>query len=430
VSHTVFRVRFARCALVVLAMSLLVSSAAQAEIRYQAQVIARAGDPVGDITTGAKQLFAIGDLNDRGYLALVTGDPATESNAGGALVQYADGQWITLARHGRPGAPQGAWPLPTYINLPFQMNQKGNLVFSAQSGKGQAVEYGTYRWDAAARTVTPVAVKGMPAVNGLTFEQGGFFSPVVNNRDEIAFPAAVKNAAGKAANGIFFIGQDGNLLTVVLPGQEIPGGATFQEAFRPSINDSGSVTFLTLANLTSSPNGAYLWERGVPLTLIATKGTLTTEGKQVSEVTGAWVNNNNRAILVAARVAGVSGHGLYRFADGQLKPLVVRGQEMPGGGQLADVDALGGAVSWANDAGQHAFYAQLVDGARGAYLLNADGTLSLIVKTGTNTEVGAITRIAPGESGGVALNNKGQVALPVQIGDGPNSVVLFSPVNR
>jgi hypothetical protein len=97
---------------------------------------------------------------------------------------------------------------------------------------------------------------------------------------------------------------------------------------------------------------------------------------------------------------------------------------MPGGGQL---DQYFGPFA-VNDAGQFAFPATLADGSSAAYLLDTDGTLSLILKSGTATALGTISAVGPSSgSSGIGLNSKGQVALPVQIDTGPATLVLLTP---
>jgi hypothetical protein len=264
----------------------------------------------------------------------------------------------------------------------------------------------------------------MPAVNNLSFEDGGATVPVINNHGEIAIAAPVKNAAGKPALGVFLILPDGKIRSVALPDQDLAGGKV-QDAGLPSINDAGVVGFLT-ARTSQPPTGAYLWEQGA-ITPVAVVDTETTSGAKVREISGLWVNNRNNTALVAAAVRGKTGHGLYRYREGKLSPLVVRDQEMPGGGQFAQLAGGSEVVSWANEAGQHAFYAQLRDGSRAAYLLNADGTLALVIKSGAATSIGTITRIAPPQSFGIALNSQGEVALPVQLDGGAAAVLLLTP---
>jgi hypothetical protein len=105
----------------------------------------------------------------------------------------------------------------------------------------------------------------------------------------------------------------------------------------------------------------------------------------------------------------------------------VPGQTMPGGGVFQSLQ--GGGVSFANQRGQHAFMALLDDGSTAAYLMDADGKLSLILKSGQTTKLGKIAAVGQGAGGsqGIAVNSQGQVALPVRLEGGVDSVVLLTP---
>jgi hypothetical protein len=91
------------------------------------------------------------------------------------------------------------------------------------------------------------------------------------------------------------------------------------------------------------------------------------------------------------------------------------------------------AIGPANDAGQHPFVAAVTDGTAartGAYLLNPDGTLSPLLTSGATTDLGTITAVGTASappSNGVAINNRGQVAVPVKIGTGPGTLALLTP---
>jgi hypothetical protein len=88
-------------------------------------------------------------------------------------------------------------------------------------------------------------------------------------------------------------------------------------------------------------------------------------------------------------------------------------------------------VSEPNALGQHAFVARLKGGARAVYVLSPDGTLSLILKTGTLTALGKISQIpsgvAAGESYGVAVNSQGQIILPLRLEGSGETLVLLTP---
>jgi hypothetical protein len=422
------KVRLARAALAT-GLTLLAPGVARAQIPYKVQPILKVGDTVNGFAITPDYVFFPGPLNDRGQLVL---DVGTDSGSRPErLLQYADGQLAIIAGPGMD-APGGKFPEDVGFYAPLGMNQLGNIVFVA--AKAGTIPFGTFLWDEQAKTLTAVALTGMPATGNLTFANGGGFAPVINNVGDIAFPAAVLNAAGKPSDGLFFRGRDGKLEAVALPDQALPGGVKVGRAFRPSINDAGGVAFLSSPSAgsgvaVSSPRGAFLWSQG-STTPLAVPGTDAPGGGQFKSVGRAWLNDANPTVLLAASMKGDSGPwGLYRFAGGTITPLVLPGQEMPGGGQVKQLFL--NLVSPANEAGQHVFEAILADDSQGAYRLDVDGKLSLILKSGMTTDLGPFTRFAdPNGSNvsvGISLNNKGQIAMVIENGSSPDTVVLLTP---
>ena len=90
------------------------------------------------------------------------------------------------------------------------MNQAGNVVFSVLDHQASA-PLGTFLWDAQSGHVSAIAAKGTPAGNNQTLLDVGGPSPVINNHNEVAFVADVKNQAGAVQSGVFFLGSDGRL---------------------------------------------------------------------------------------------------------------------------------------------------------------------------------------------------------------------------
>jgi len=420
-----------------------------AEIIYQIRPIvslgnARAGDLV--LKSGVNEL-TIGGLNDNGQIVFST--QLAEAPKGAALVQYNDniGKFTLIAAAGRVG-PLGKWRTDLLFYDPAGMNRRGDVVFSAlHLVNGEPGSEGTFLWDANAQQVSPVALTGMAATQDLTFQDGGDWSPVINNDGEIAFPATVKNSAGESLGfGIFLRAPDGTLRSVVLPGQTLPGDQTNRFTYRPSINNAGVVAFLASWD-SGDGEGAYRSEKD-SITLLAISGQ-NVPGGTIAFFRFAWVNVANRNVLIVARLDDdrEGPFALYQFVDGTLKPIAVPGREMPGGGKLKDIPLSKLGISPANDRGQHAFIATLEDGATAAYLMDADGTLSLILKSGTATDLGRVTQVGgtlaadeshsslyPVAGGllrggfGVGLNHRGQVALPLRIEGGPDMIALLTPV--
>jgi hypothetical protein len=397
---------------------------------YAMQRIAGVGDRVGDLQIPPTYTFFLGSLNDAGQLLIDAG--AFDSSQPDFLIRYADGPSIPIMAPGIEG-PMGLWPKDVTADGISSMNQRGDLVFAA-ARRYNGNPLGTFLWNSQTGKATAVALKGMPAVQNLTFTEPAGFSPVINNRNEIAFPAAVKNPAGPSGAGLFFLARDGQLLPVALPGQQLPdGGKINLNLFSlPSLNDGGQVAFLA-RRPADKQDSAYVWELGT-ISPVVTVGTAAPGGGKITAVSSVLLNNQNRSVLVAAGIGGSARHGLYRAAADQVTPVAVPGQEMPGGGRFSTLQnafpfsegfrCLG--VSAANGVGQHVLLATLEDGTTAAYLMDPDGKLSLILKSGTTTELGRITTV--GGPSPASLNGKGQVALDVRIDGGPETIALLTPI--
>jgi IPT/TIG domain-containing protein len=354
---------------------------------YMVQPIAKLGDVIGDIEMRIGGFFQVGALNDNGQLAFIAGDAAGD----GVLVQYANGQFTPIL-------------FADPAKGPVSMNQRGNFV---AADKGVLVAGN-------AQQVITVAVEGMPTGAGGTFLDFG--PAAINDQNEIAFGATFADAGGHEQYGIFFRRQDGQLVPVAVQGQALPGLVTAYLASPPSLDNAGGVTLL---GLSCSPNpncnsgsSIYGWENGI-VTLLGLDQQ--PGGSQV------WGNSQSHTVLLGA----ANGEYLHQLVNGKITPVVESGQEMPGGGKLARIRS----TSAPNEAGQHVFIAQLDDGGTAAYLLNTDGKLSLIIKSGMANNAGVVTQIGRSDADPrVALNSNGQVALVVAINGGPETLVLLTPL--
>jgi hypothetical protein len=389
------------------------------------QTIARLGDPVGNsLIKSGGGYFGIGALNDSDQLLFSTANAA----GGQLLLQYAGGRIIPIVSGGA-AAPGGVWSQKVGIRSPISMNQQGNAVFAADVSIGSQRSIGLFRWDYQRQQVLPIALQGQPVLRDLIVDTSPGVVLSLNNQDEVAMALPVRPAGGQdaAQGGVFFLGQNDQLVRLAVPGQELPDGGTAAWAWQPSVNDAGTVAFLARAD-GDSVTRAYLWQR-VTNTPLPITGLNAPPGKHLYGFTGAWVNNRNSSVLLSVHLHSLAGifYSLYRYTDGQIVPVAVPDQEMPGGGQFQSL--LDGGVSAPNDAGQHAFLARLQDGTTAAYRLDADGRISLILKSGTATSLGQVVSVGAGSgaSQGIGLNSRGQVAFTVRITGQPEMIVLLSP---
>jgi hypothetical protein len=406
----------------------LAPGAARAQTSYKIQPIVKFGDKVTDrlgdvaLASGDSGWFYIGGLTDNGQIALI----AEKSGGGMLLIQYADGQLTPIVVPNRD-APGGIWnPGPAVWNPggPGSMNQAGNILFAAHTTAGLTTRLGTFLWDYKAQKTSAVVFKGMPADNNRIIERPGGTYPKINNRNEIALGAQVAGADTLRRDGIFLLGQDGKLIAVAIADQALPGGRKVHRAYRPSLNDAGMITFLA-QEAPGRPFSAYLWENGTTSPL-AIAGTTVPGAGTIDEIQRAWVNNQNRSVLVLASVGG--SLVLLRFADGKLTRVLRPGQDLPGGDKLKNLgESL--TISSPNEAGQHAFLANLSGGGTGAYLLEADGKLSRILRSGTTTDLGTVTALGVENPPlGISLNSKGQVAVGLKYPGAPYTLCLLTPV--
>jgi hypothetical protein len=412
------RMRAFRMLVVVSTLFLFGAAGARGAALYKIDPIVKLGDKVSNPPIKTSTGLWVGSLNDSGQIAFVSGNSA----GGSVLFRYAGGQITPIAAAGQE-APTGKWPSLAQLWSPVSMNQAGNIVFSlADQPAGAPV--GTFEWNATTQQVSTIAQKGMPASGNLTLLDGGGPIPTINNQNEIAFVADVKNRAGETKSGVFFLGRDGLLQPVALPDQTLPN-AICQSATYPSVNNAGAVAFLATPK-GSQYASAYLWENGQSLP-VATVGTQAPGGGGIiAAVWGAWVNNKNHNVLVEASVKSpTAAHSLFLFNGGQLNSAVLAGKPLPDGVNMKTVD---GGVSAGNDAGEHVFIVTRSDGSTAAYMIDEYGTVFLLLKSTTSTDPGAIARVGEASTFGAAINNKGQIALVIRYaGARSSTLVLMTP---
>jgi hypothetical protein len=247
-------------------LMLLAAPSLQADVAgYKLQSLAKAGDTIGDLKTSTNGSFGVGPLNDSGQLAFTTDNAA----GGEILFQYrsSDGKFIPIAAGDRD-APGGKWPRSLSIYGAVSMNQQGDIAFATQSSPNNI-----YRWDHQSGQVSLVVAAGMPAVNDLTFTASADMNPPrINDFGEVAFQARLKDSAGTTQRGIFFLGRDGKLVPVALPGQTVAGIGLIQpdsQGGANSVNNAGVVGFRARRAEDKSVS-VFLWENGTitPVALV------------------------------------------------------------------------------------------------------------------------------------------------------------------
>jgi hypothetical protein len=421
--------RYPRLGLIV-TLTLLGSRAALG-VDYSLLPVAKFGDTSGTvrISVDPDAAFEVGSLNDNGQLAFVT-----KNSAGGEILGlYSGGAWTPLVMAGG-NAPMGKWPADVAILSPVSMNQLGNIAFTIDSEAMDSPSAETFLWDASATQFSLVAKNGRVVTFSETWDRGGDWVTAINNSGEMAYVAGTQDPQSLGRGGIFYQHTDGQVTAIALPDGQIEDGSTLIDTSDPFLNDLGAIVFTARRKGDPQDAGsAFRWLLGTR-TRIAVPGTSLPQGHTVTNVLRAWVNNKNGKILLAVNTdaTGASDYvetpiSLFLWDFGLFTPVAVPGQTMPDGSKLLSVQDFG--VSPPNELGQHAFLAILEGGATAAYLMDADGKLSLILKSGTVSSLGTITNVGEGAgtSSGIALNSSGQVALTAQIEVKPDTLFLLTP---
>jgi hypothetical protein len=411
-------------------LMLLAPGAATPATNYTVQPILKVGEKAGDVLIPPDFGLSVEALNDNGQILIMTLGPEAVPRW---LFQYQAGQFTPIVVSER-AAPEGKWPEDVIVRRPLPMNQKGNAAFTASilrdTDRGR-LSWGTFFWDAAAQQVKVVALKGMRAGSGPVFRQGGSAAGTgayINNHDEVAFTADVSAPYFNEDSGLFFRTADGQLRPIIVPGGKLSDTTRLQAAAFPKLNDAGMIAFWAQEYPANRPGQfaatVYLWENGT-FSLIAREGQDAPGGGKLAIVNLHSLSNTDRSVLIQAETRNPRRNVHFRFLDGQLTPLLEEGMELPGVGKLTEF-----RVTGPDDAGRYTFAALLEDGSTGLYQLAPGGTATLLLKSGTKTEWGTITRLGVGLQGrgqGVAVNSKGQIATVASFDDGPDTVVLLTP---
>jgi hypothetical protein len=383
---------------------------------YTVQTIAKTGDTVADVQIARTGYIDVGSINDNGEIAFIA---LQSAGNGEMLLQYSkgDGKFTPIVVGGRD-APGGKWTRGGGIWAQVSMNQQGDMAFTTVSPSN------TYVYSRQSGQARLVAAKGMPAINDLTFAASGDqAAPAINDVGEIAFQAIVKDSAGQSSRTIFFRSVDGKLTPVVRSGDTVAGVGTINLTYDApfSLSNSGVVAF-EARRAGDTSYSLFTWEKGA-ITPVLLAGADAPSGGKFALLRGPGINSQNQNMIVFGNLDGDTNHfGVYGLAGGRLTPLAVPGQEMPGGGQCVG----GWESSFNTAAGEYAWIFRLADGDLGIYHYHADGQLTLVAKSG---DLGAKIDLSD-NSGGIAINSKGQITLPVRFtGDPVDSLILLTSVS-
>ena len=274
-----------------------------------------------------------------------------------------------------------------------------------------------------------------------------------NDRGDIAFTGIFQGAdlapgppgvnGSGLGSGVFVVDKHGHIFNVVKPGDEAPGGATFDLAAIASINDLGDVAFgAHLAGeecLMIVPqevriaciSGTYLKKAATgKIETIVRQGDPMPGGGTCRGTRGRVLNNRSQVAFLCDMTPEPDLDqigGLFFRSKGTSHPIARPGDPMPGGGKIVTT---GPADTFhLSNSGDVTFNARLDTGEHGLYVASR-GSVRLVARTGTVIPgVGTIVELVPPDLVGTGsvpsptgANERGQILFTAAVNDGSGAL--------
>ena len=268
-----------------------------------------------------------------------------------------------------------------------------------------------------------VAAADQPAPGGGSFDrfdvaQQPIVAPV-NARGQVAFYAGLRHA--RAAEGIFLAGRTG-IAKVALLREAVPGGGTLAELAKhpiPALNDAGKVAFGAAVAGARASEGVFLAADGKLKAIALSGGDApgVLGGTFVEFDTPAINNRDDVVFLAMVRRGRETLPAVFLHSNGKLRKLAAAGDQVPGGGTLADF-----GTPAINNKGVVAFSAVLERGqVSGGIFLTGTRSLTRVVGVGEKSPSGAmLLRV----SERIAINDADSIAFGAHL-DGSGGEGMF-----
>lgn len=174
------------------------------------------------------------------------GDVLFQAEVGGffgeTVILRGDASGVTpIARAGN-GVPGDSGVFSSFVvETPRPMNEAGSVAFTARLLGDADRDSGVYRGDGT--QVTNIAREGSTTPGGAgVFDR--FDEAVINDNDQVAFKAELRNTPGGSDDDLgVYIGEGTDVSTIVREGDVAPGGGNFETFMDVDIIDSGTVVF-------------------------------------------------------------------------------------------------------------------------------------------------------------------------------------------
>jgi hypothetical protein len=210
------------------------------------------------------------------------------------------------------------------------LNDAGKIAFGASVAGARATE-GIFL--AAEGRLKVIALSGTdaPGVRSGTFVE--FDTPVLNNRDEIAFVGTVRR--GRETLQVLYLYSGGVLRKLVASGDPAPRGGTFDRFGLPAINNKGVVAFPAVLEQGAILGGIFAVGAS-ELHLLVGAGEIGPGGQMLVRFSErAAIDDEDNVAFVAHLGSNAASEALLVANASGLTQLAVTGEPAPGGGRFS-----------------------------------------------------------------------------------------------
>jgi hypothetical protein len=352
------------------------------------------------------------------------------------------------------------------------LNEAGNgaLAFSlVPFGAPEGVNSGLFRYSHVGRTITAAVLPFVTPAPGGGIFQGVFFGTSLNNAGTLVFTGIIPTDQGVhipgqaypgLGMGVFKASANGQISSMVRPGDPAPGGGTFDIAESGWINDGGDVAFEAhvageeaaipgfppQAVLISALGSLYVKNaRSGGITSIAHAGDPAPGGGTFRQTLSPVMNNAGNIAFLGDLTPAPSANqvtGVYVYSSGVISKIAAPGDPMPGGGNFVTASTIPSQQIDINNRGDVVFNAVLdtdvnKDGVpdNGLFVWS-QGLLRLVAGTGTVIPgVGTVSGLVMNgaaestltPNSGAINNARGQVLFGATLTDGRGVLLLATP---
>ena len=418
-----------------------------------------------------------GALNNRGDVLYGTdlgtsADPTTWFGEGVFLLRDERRSPLELARS--TGNAPGGGTFDSLLLGTTSLNDHGDAAFAFTLSPFSfpvGVNSGLYRYSRHDHNVIPVVRSGVTrAPAGGTFA-GVFFNTSLNNDGDLVFTGIIATDKGVhfpdepyvgLGMGIFKTDRSGRIISVVSPGDAVPGGGQFDLADGGWINESRDVAFFghvageearidfapPQATIIGTLGSVYVKKAGSgKIISISHQGDVAPGGGVFRSTYGPMINDRGDVVFSgdlspAPHLGQVAG--VYLYSGHKTIALARPGDLMPGGGTFVTASIVGAGQVHINSESEVAFNAGLdrAGAAESGVFVWSHGLLRLVAGTGTEIPgVGTIAQmtmfveiVPPPPSvtpnSGAINNDEGQVLFGATLTDGRGVLLLASPRDR